>query len=407
MRLDEFPVFSVSEINAYVKGMFARDELLNGIRLRGEISNFKHHSSGHMYFSLKDAGARINCVLFRQHSFGLRVPLRDGLSIVAQGYVSLYERDGQYQFYVESVQTDGVGTLYALYEQTKRRLESQGYFDPAHKKPLPADPSVIGVVTSATGAVIRDIVRVTRRRNPAVHILLCPASVQGEGAAEEIAAAIARLSREKVDVILCGRGGGSLEDLWAFNEEIVAQAIYDCPVPIISCVGHETDFTIADFVADVRAATPSQAAELAVPDTSAYRQRLDMGVARLQSRARQALDLRQEQLNYMQRKLQPQRGLLALDAAQKVLDSRLDMLQKGASLKQYLALEKLRMLFARLDALDPERALKRGYAMAKNDRGWVVRADGLQPGDRLALRFYDGEADVSVDTVRRREETKA
>ncbi len=406
MRLDEFPVFSVSEINAYVKGMFARDELLNGIRLRGEISNFKHHSSGHMYFSLKDAGARINCVLFRQHSFGLRVPLRDGLSIVAQGYVSLYERDGQYQFYVESVQTDGVGTLYALYEQAKRRLEAQGYFDPAHKKPLPADPSVIGVVTSATGAVIRDIVRVTRRRNPAVHILLCPASVQGEGAAEEIAAAIARLSREKVDVILCGRGGGSLEDLWAFNEEIVAQAIYDCPVPIISCVGHETDFTIADFVADVRAATPSQAAELAVADTSAYRQRLDMGVARLQSRARQALDLRQEQLNYMQRKLQPQRGLLALDAAQKELDSRLDMLQKGASLKQYLALEKLRMLSARLDALDPERALKRGYAMAKNDRGWVVRADGLQPGDRLALRFYDGEANVSVDTVRRGEEAK-
>ena len=257
---------SVTQLNEYVRRTLASDPMLRGLSLRGEISNFKRHTSGHLYFSLKDENARIACVMFRQHAFGLRMQPRDGMRVVLDGAVSLYAQGGQYQFYAESMRPDGVGDLYLRFEQLKAELEREGLFDPSLKKPLPLLPRTVGVVTSPTGAAVRDIVSVSSRRNPGVHLLLCPASVQGDSAAGEIVRAIKTLDRlPEVDVIIVGRGGGSIEELWAFNEEAVARAIFACRTPVVSAVGHETDFTIADFVADLRAPTPSAAAERAVP----------------------------------------------------------------------------------------------------------------------------------------------
>ena len=395
--MSQMPVLSVSELNAYVKGVLDRDALLQDLRLRGEISNFKRHSSGHMYFSLKDAGARIGCVLFRQNSFGLKVALRDGMSVVAEGRAALYERDGQYQFYVQSVQPDGVGTLYALLEQTKDRLRRLGYFDLERKRPLPEDPRTVGVVTSLTGAVLRDIVRVARRRNPSVNLLLCPAKVQGEGAAAEIASALERLASAGVDVILCGRGGGSLEDLWAFNEELVARAIYRCSVPVVSCVGHETDFTIADMVADVRAATPSQAAELAVPDTSARAQRLDGLRQRLESRTLREMERCERALEEWSARIAPEKGLRRLLQAEErggQLLRRLEQAAKQAAQRDEAALAQLQ---ARLNALNPQEVLRRGYALVRAADGYVTRAAQLSGGQRLRLHFADGQAGVVVE----------
>ncbi len=395
----ETPTFSVSEVNAYVKGVLDQDILLRNLRIRGEVSNYKRHSSGHIYFSLKDATARISCVLFRQNAYGLQTPLHNGLSVVAEGRAALYERDGQYQFYVERVQPDGVGALYALLEKTKQRLRALGYFDPEIKKPLPADPKTIGVVTSPTGAVIRDIVHVARRRNPSVNILLCPARVQGEGAAEEIAAALDRLSRENVDVILCGRGGGSLEDLWAFNEEAVARAIHRCPVPVISCVGHETDYTIADLTADVRAATPSQAAELAVPDVSGRRLLLDELTQRLELRCRRKLETEERRLQELTGRIDPQRGLRDLMEESENVGDLNRRLESAARRIALASKERYEGLWLRLRALDPEAALKRGYAYAKRGDAFVSAAKDLHVGEPLALRFCDGEAGVRVETL--------
>ena len=268
---------TVQELNEYVRKRLAGDPMLRGVRVRGEISGFKPHYSGHRYFVLKDEASRINCVLFKQHAHGLDGELRDGDQVTCTGQVSLFVRDGAYQFYVESVEHEGAGTLFLQFERLKNRLMAEGLFDPAVKKPLPEYPHTVGIVTSETGAAVRDMIRVAKQRNPSVGILLRPAQVQGTGAAQDIADAIAELNANgRADVILVGRGGGSMEELWAFNEEIVARAIYNSRIPIISCVGHETDVTIADFVADMRAATPSQAAELAVPVRAEIEERLDM-----------------------------------------------------------------------------------------------------------------------------------
>jgi len=268
---------TVQELNEYVRKRLAGDPMLRGVRVRGEISGFKPHYSGHRYFVLKDEASRINCVLFKQHARGLDRELRDGDQVTCTGQVSLFVRDGAYQFYVESVEHEGAGTLFLQFERLKNRLMAEGLFDPAVKKPLPEYPHTVGIVTSETGAAVRDMIRVAKQRNPSVGILLRPAQVQGTGAAQDIADAIAELhANGRPDVILVGRGGGSMEELWAFNEEVVARAIYNSRIPIVSCVGHETDVTIADFVADVRAATPSQAAELAVPVRDEIEERLEM-----------------------------------------------------------------------------------------------------------------------------------
>ena len=276
------PVFTVSELNEYVDLMLTHDPYLGELTVTGEISAFKRHTSGHLYFTLKDEGARVQCVMFRQNALYLNFIPQDGMKVIVGGTASLYTQNGSYQLYVEELRQEGAGELFLKFEMLKQRLNAEGLFDPSLKKPLPLMPRTIGVVTSRTGAVLRDIVRVARRRNPRVNILLAASSVQGTGAAAEIADALDRLNRDgRADVILCGRGGGSMEDLWAFNEEAVARAIARSEIPVISCVGHETDFTIADFVADMRAPTPSAAAELAVPMVREWEADVDTTLLRM------------------------------------------------------------------------------------------------------------------------------
>jgi len=258
---------SVTQLNKYIKGKVDSDEYLNNVLVKGEISNFKHHYTGHMYFTLKDENSLIKCIMFKTYTSHLAFIPKDGMKVVILGTVSVFERDGVYQIYCKAMQDDGIGNLYTAYKELKEKLQKEGLFDKEIKKSIPFMPTVIGVLTSKTGSVIRDIINVSTRRNPNVYIKLFPVPVQGEGAAEKIAEAIRIMNDKKLaDVIILARGGGSLEDLWPFNEEIVARAIYNSELPIISAVGHETDFTIADFVADLRAPTPSAAAELAVPD---------------------------------------------------------------------------------------------------------------------------------------------
>ena len=267
----EYNPITVTELNLYIKDKIGRDEYLNNVFIKGEISNFKHHYTGHMYFTLKDENSLIKCIMFKSYTSHLKFMPKDGMKVMILGTVSVFERDGVYQIYCKAMQEDGIGSLHIAYEELKAKLEKEGLFDRAHKKEIPKMPKCIGVLTSNTGSVIRDIINVSTRRNPNVYIKLLPVPVQGEGAAEKIAKAI-RLMNEKnlADVIILARGGGSLEDLWPFNEKIVARAIYDSKLPIISAVGHETDFSISDFVADLRAPTPSAAAELAVPNVSDY-----------------------------------------------------------------------------------------------------------------------------------------
>ena len=258
---------SVTELNRYIKDKVAEDEFLNAVLVKGEISNFKHHYTGHMYFTLKDENSLIKCIMFKSQTATLKFMPKDGMKVIIFGTVSVFERDGVYQIYAKSMQEDGVGDLYKAYEELKAKLEKEGLFDESHKKKIPFMPNVVGVLTSNTGSVIRDIINVSTRRNPNVYIRLLPVPVQGEGAGDKIAKAIRFMNENKLaDVLIIGRGGGSLEDLWPFNEEVVARAIYDSEIPIISAVGHETDFSISDFVADLRAPTPSAAAELAVAD---------------------------------------------------------------------------------------------------------------------------------------------
>ena len=275
MKYEDMAI-SVTELNSYIKNKIADDEYLNNVLIKGEISNFKNHYTGHMYFTLKDENSLIKCVMFKTYAQKLGFMPKDGMKVFVLGGVSVFERDGVYQIYVKVMQEDGVGILYKKYEELKQRLEEEGYFDEEHKKRIPQMPKIIGVLTSQTGSVIRDIINVSTRRNPNVNIRLFPVPVQGEGAAEKIAEGIKFMNENKLaDVLILARGGGSLEDLWPFNEEIVAHAIYNSEIPIISAVGHETDFSISDFVADLRAPTPSAAAELAVPDIYEVKQKIN------------------------------------------------------------------------------------------------------------------------------------
>ena len=275
---------SVTELNRYIKDKVAEDEFLNAVLVKGEISNFKHHYTGHMYFTLKDENSLVKCIMFKSQTATLKFMPKDGMKVIIFGTVSVFERDGVYQIYAKSMQEDGVGDLYKAYEELKAKLEKEGLFDESHKKKIPFMPNVVGVLTSNTGSVIRDIINVSTRRNPNVYIRLLPVPVQGEGAGDKIAKAIRFMNENKLaDVLIIGRGGGSLEDLWPFNEEVVARAIYDSEIPIISAVGHETDFSISDFVADLRAPTPSAAAELAVADVDDIYYTLDTYNVRLKN----------------------------------------------------------------------------------------------------------------------------
>ncbi len=395
------PIYEVSQINEYIKLRFDDDAFLNNLFLRGEISNYKCYPSGHHYFSLKDAGGSIRCVMFRGSAFSLRFRPENGMKVIAQGRISVFPRDGTYQFYVNQMTVDGVGDLHVAFEQLKAKLLSEGLFDPSRKRPLPRYPHTIAIITSSAGAALRDMLRILRKRYPLCEVKLLPVRVQGEEAPGEIAAALAYANRYRVaDLIITGRGGGSIEDLWAFNDERVARAIAASELPVISAVGHEPDVTISDFVADLRAATPSNAAELAVPDQMELRQALA---------ARQALLLTQ-----MQKRLKQERGTLERLASSRVLKSPINYINDRRLQVDYVQHRltaafsetvqrkhrRFASLTAKLDAMSPLKVLARGYSMASDGQGTLLRSvKQIKPGDRLTVRFADGSAAAVVEEV--------
>lgn len=383
---------SVSELNEYVRRLLAGDALLRSVEVTGEISGYKHHISGHRYFSLKDAGARVQCVMFRQNAMGLDFQPEDGMRVRVSASASLFPRDGSFQLYVNAMQKAGVGELYLKFEALKEKLAKEGLFDPALKREIPLTPKYVGIATSRTGAALRDMVRIARRRNPNVGVILAPCAVQGADAAGEIVRAIERLNRDgRAQVILAGRGGGSIEDLWAFNEEIVARAIAASRIPVISCVGHETDFTIADFVADVRAATPSMAAELAVPVADEMKRRLNTAMDRVSIGLRQANRLRRAELGRIGASAvfaDPQ-GVLVKDRREK-LDGCLERIQAAQNEKLRILRVGLDRTCAKLEALSPLAVLERGYACVSSENGVLTSAAQAQIGMQVNIRFKDG-----------------
>ena len=394
---------SVTQLTQYIKLLLDRDEILSQVCVRGELSNYKAHSSGHQYFTLKDEGAVISCVMFRSDAAKLRFRPESGMKVILYGRVSLFPKSGQYQIYVTSLQPDGVGALAVAFEQLKRRLYQEGLFDPAHKKPLPVYPERVALVTSPTGAAVRDMIRILGRRWPMAQVLVCPVRVQGEGAAEEIAAMLDYVDAHRLaDVIITGRGGGSMEDLWAFNEEIVARAIWRCTIPVISAVGHEPDVTISDFAADVRAATPSNAAELAVRDGDALRS----GLRQLQARLEQAEQGRLARLRQRLDTLANSRVMARPESCLQQRELYLEMLRQRLEHGGQAVLSRQQQRFSRtaakLDALSPLKVLGRGYAMVSREGAVVRSAAQLKSGDAIAVSLADGTAQCTVETVQRR-----
>ncbi|MBR2216664.1 MAG: exodeoxyribonuclease VII large subunit [Selenomonadaceae bacterium] len=391
-------IHSVSEVTKYIKEKFSRDAALQGILLRGEVSNFKRYPSEHCYFTLKDAGAALKCVMFKSRARYLKFVPRDGMQVIAEGRIEVYERDGVYQLYVDSLAPEGTGALAMAFAQLKEKLTAEGLFAPEHKQPIPPFPRCIGVVTSSAGAVLRDIYRVSKRRFPGVKLALYPVAVQGEGAAEQIAAGIAFFNAKyPVDVLIVGRGGGSLEDLWAFNEEIVVRAIFASKIPVISAVGHETDFTLADFVSDLRAATPSQAAELAVPDRADLIRQVTSLTSRLTAISRRQLEAKRHRLLAASQSFVFTRPERLLESKQQRLDmARIQLLQLA---KSQLSSKRHRLDLAlkKLDMLSPTRVLRRGYAALEDEGGKPIHSvSQLAVGDILGLILTDGRIRARV-----------
>ena len=390
-------VYTVAQVNRYIKGMFVQDFLLSGLCVRGEVSNLKYHSSGHIYFTLKDESGSLAAVMFAGSSRGLNFEMRNGQTVLATGQINVYERDGCYQLYAKQIRQDGLGELYQRFLLLKETLEERGLFAGEYKQPIPPFVQTLGVVTAPTGAAIRDIIDVARRRNPYVRILLYPALVQGEGAAESIVRGIRALEERGPDCLIVGRGGGSLEDLWAFNEESVAQAIFDCGIPVISAVGHETDTTIADFAADLRAPTPSAAAELAVFDYYGFMDGLEERESRLRHRMRERLSRERERLSRMKlglRLYQPEYRIAGMRQGVSEAEERL-----GVWIDRQLATKRhdLSLAASRLDGLSPLKRLGGGYAFVADEEGrGVLSAAGVQEGDRLKVTLRDGQLKVRV-----------
>ena len=391
-------VLSVTQLNEYIRGKLDADGLLNAVAVRGEISNYKVYPSGHHYFTLKDESGSLKCVMFKGNAMRLRFRPDNGVKVIAMGKISVFPRDGAYQLYCSAMAMDGIGDLYAAFEQLKAKLSAQGLFDMAHKKPIPQYPRVIGIVTSSAGAAIHDMLRILNKRYPLAQVRLLPVRVQGAEAPGEIAAAIRYANYHRLaDLLIVGRGGGSIEDRWAFNDEQVAYAIYESEIPVISAVGHEPDVTISDFVADLRAATPSNAAELAVPDQDALRQNLDsMSAAMCVS---------------LDRRLKAARQHLSMLAASPALRSptgyveqrkkSLDLLQNRLVSAQVRILERKERQFvsltAKLDALSPLKVLTRGYALIRTEGGEVLKSvRQVEPGDRIVVKFTDGSLTATV-----------
>lgn len=403
-------VFTVSEITNYLKSILQSDMLLSNVYIKGEISNLKLHTSGHIYFTLKDNESKLKCVMFKSSAYKLKFLPEDGLGVIVRGRMSIYERDGQYQLYAEDMTPEGMGALYKAYEQLKSRLQAEGLFDAAHKKRLPYLPQNIGIVTSPTGAAIRDIISIIKRRCPMANIYLYPVQVQGESASGEIVQGIRYFSsnpvaagNSRVDVIITGRGGGSIEELWAFNEEAVARAIYECEVPVVSAVGHETDFTIADFVADVRAATPSAAAELVAPDKQGLYDRINQLNYKLNVSVSSLLNYNRNRVT----SLAASSGFKQLEQKLLNYNQTLDTLNKylnmGVSNIIKMNRNELCTYTEKLSILNPASILLRGYSYVEDkETGALVSSAGqVKPGDKLKINLKDGQLDAVVEKVER------
>lgn len=409
---------TVTQLNKYIKNLLETDINLSQVSVKGEISNFKLHSSGHCYMTIKDETAQIRAVMFKTYASALKFTPENGMKITATGKISVYERDGQYQMYIFAMQPDGLGDLHVEYEKLKAKLTAEGIFDPAHKKPIPKIPKAIGVVTSPTGAAIRDIINVATRRYPLAEIIVCPVLVQGENSAKQIANAIEYMNREKIaDVLIVGRGGGSIEDLWSFNEEVVAYAIYNSEIPIISAVGHETDFTIADFAADLRAPTPSAAAELAVPSVLELKANISTYLNRLLMVTKQTIDLKRSivagfslksPIDYInQNRLRTDNAMQKISniVTESVIRSRnkTDVYsQKINNVAENMFSEKSKQLtvnVAKLDALSPLKVMTRGYSVALSKDNILKSVDNVCKGDEIKVKLADGTLDCMVETI--------
>lgn len=395
----EYNPITVTDLNKYIKNKIDGDEMLNNVLVKGEISNFKNHYTGHMYFTLKDENSLIKCVMFKSYTTHLSFMPKDGMKVMVLGSVAVFERDGIYQIYAKAMKEDGLGSLYTAYEELKKKLEQEGLFAESHKKKIPFMPKTIGVLTSNTGAVIRDIINVSTRRNPGVHIRLYPVPVQGPGAAEKIAEGIKFMNENKLaDVLIIGRGGGSLEDLWPFNEEIVARAIYDSELPIISAVGHETDFTIADFVADLRAPTPSAAAELAVANIDDVRETLKLYNNRYKVALKKKIELMR--LSYEKCMARPayKNPTQKINEQYMVIDMKVKALQNSMMLKLKEAKTSFVKETAKLDSLSPLKTLTRGYSIVTEQDGKIIKSvNDLNSGEKVNLRLSDGQKTATID----------
>ncbi|MDO5389932.1 MAG: exodeoxyribonuclease VII large subunit [Eubacteriales bacterium] len=395
-------IYSVGQVNTYIKNMFTQDFMLSRISVKGEVSNCKYHTSGHIYFSLKDETGTINCVMFAGQRRGLAFAMKNGDKVVVQGSVSVYERDGRYQLYAREIKLEGAGLLYEKYLALKQELEEMGMFAPEYKQPIPRFIKTLGVVTAPTGAAIQDIRNISYRRNPYLQIVLYPALVQGEGAVRSIVQGIEMLDAYGVDVMIVGRGGGSIEDLWAFNEEEVARAIFNCTTPVISAVGHETDTTIADFVADLRAPTPSAAAELAVYDYRSvaegfreYEKRFQRGLERHLIFAKSRLRQYQIKLSYLspENQIRERRQFLA---------ELQDRMEAGMNRKILDSRHRLELSIERMKGLSPLDKLKQGYSYVSDESGRNVKSSGqVKEGDRLSIQLADGEILAKAEKIRK------
>ena len=379
-------VYTVKQVNAYIKNMFTQDYMLTRIYVKGEVSNCKYHTSGHIYFSLKDESGTIACVMFAGQRGGLSFRMREGQQVIVFGSVNVYERSGSYQLYAREIRLDGAGALYERFQMLKQELEEMGMFAPEYKKPIPAYAKTIGVVTAPTGAAVRDIMNISARRNPYVQLILYPAQVQGEGAAGSIVRGIRMLENRKVDVIIVGRGGGSIEDLWAFNEEIVARAIFDCSVPVISAVGHETYTTIADYVADLRAPTPSAAAELAVWDYARVRVHIEESSLRLNRLMSGSIQISRMHLKEYQTRLTYLHPRNKLQEQQQRLAEAEDRLRNLMEQRLKEARHRLALDMEKMNGLSPIRKLNQGYSYVEKYDGNVIKdISQVKIGDRMSI----------------------
>ncbi|SKA82001.1 Exodeoxyribonuclease VII large subunit [Caloramator quimbayensis] len=392
--------FTVSTLTTYIKDIIESDVELCNVTVTGEISNFKYHSSGHMYFTLKDEDAKIKCVMFKGYNLFLKFLPEDGMKVIISGYISVYERDGQYQLYCCSMQKDGLGSLYEAFEKLKQKLEKEGLFDEERKRQLPLLPEKIGVITSPTGAVIRDIINVSSRRYSNVKILLYPAKVQGEGAKESIVAGLEYFnSRDDIDVIIVARGGGSIEELWAFNEEEVARAIYKSNIPVISAVGHETDFTISDFVSDIRASTPSHAAEIAVPSYNDIKYKIKNIENRLISNIEDNITRKRYIINDFMRIINSKSPANIIVQNQQYIDSIQYKLINCVNNKIIFNKNRIEIAVNKIDALNPAKILLRGYGYVENKGEIIKSVKQLSIDDKINLHLSDGNVKCRVEDI--------